>query len=108
MDGIDQSQCPVAESLLHVGDVVVRREGTARTRVQVVKPLVGEMRVTQILNPCHLLPRSFGVQSVSQSSQSGSVRQQAELRLELWCAETGFMGWGRQMWVQSRRHRAGK
>ena len=43
----------------------MRRMDTARTtRVQVVKPLVGDVRVTQILNPCHLLPRSFSVQSV--------------------------------------------
>ena len=45
----------VAESLLRV-DVVLRCEDTARTRVQVMKPLVGDMRVAQILNSCHLLP----------------------------------------------------
>ena len=68
MDGIDQSPCrPVTESLLHVGDVVVRCEDAARTRVQVIKPFVGDMRVTQILNPCHLLTRSSGVQSICSS-----------------------------------------
>ena len=56
------------------------------------KPLARDMRVTQILNPCHLLPHSFGVQSVLQSSQSGSVRPAGELRLELWCTATAFYG----------------
>ena len=46
----------VAESLLYVGDV-------ARTCVLVVEPLVRDMHVTQILNPCHLLPSFFGVQT---------------------------------------------
>ena len=36
--------------------------------------------MTQILNPCHLLPRSFGVQSMLQASQSGSVGQEGEVR----------------------------
>ena len=34
----------------------MRREDTARIRVKVVEPLVGDWRVTQILNPCSLLP----------------------------------------------------
>ena len=34
----------------------MRREDTARTRIKVVEPLVGDWRVTQILNPCSLLP----------------------------------------------------
>ena len=29
--------------------------------------------MTQIINPCHLLPRSFGVQSVFQTSQSSGA-----------------------------------
>ena len=37
---------PVVESFLHVGDVVKRHEDTARTLVQVVEPLVGDLRVT--------------------------------------------------------------
>ena len=35
------------------------------------------------------------MQSVFQASQSVSVRQPRELRLELWCAETAFSGWSR-------------
>ena len=63
----------------------MRREDTARAHVKVVVPLVRDKRVTQILNPCRLLTRSFGAQSVFQSSQSGSVRQPGE-----WCTETVF------------------
>ena len=36
-------------SFLHVGDVVVRRQDTSRARVQVVEPLVGDLRVAQVL-----------------------------------------------------------
>ena len=35
----------VAKSFLHVGDVVVRRQDTSRTRIQVVEPFVAHMRV---------------------------------------------------------------
>ena len=35
----------VAESFLHVGNVVVRRQDTSCARVQVVEPLVGDLRV---------------------------------------------------------------
>ena len=59
--------------------------------------------MAQILNPCHLLPRSCGVQSVFQSSQSGSVRQLGELRCELRCTETAFFGVG-QTQVRSCHH----
>ena len=48
---------------------------------------------TQILNPCHLLPRSCGVVRF-QASQSRSVRQEGDLRSELWCAEDGVFGVG--------------
>ena len=48
----------VAKSLSHVGNVVVRCQDTACTRVQAVNATYG------ILNPCHLLPLSFGAQSV--------------------------------------------
>ena len=49
----------IAESLLHIGNVVVRRQDTHHARVQVVEPLVGSMRVAQVFdsrrtlsNPC--------------------------------------------------------
>ena len=50
---------PIAQSLLRVDDKVVRRWDTAGARVQVVKPLLRDMPVAQILNPRHLLPCSF-------------------------------------------------
>ena len=50
----------VAESFLHVGDVVVQRQDTPSARVQVIKPLVGDVRVAQIFISRNLLPSSFG------------------------------------------------
>ena len=43
------------ESFWNVCDVT----DTSRTRVQVVKPLVGDPNVTQVLNPGDLLPRTL-------------------------------------------------
>ena len=51
---------PVAKSLLDVGDVVTRRQDTSRTRVQVVGTFVGDLRLAQVLDSCHLLPGSLG------------------------------------------------
>ena len=51
---------PVANSFLHVGDVVVRRQDTSRTCVQVVEPCVGDMREAQVFAPRNLLPGSLG------------------------------------------------
>ena len=48
----------VAESFLNIGNVVVRRQDTSRARVQVVKPLVGDLNVAQVLNPGALLQPS--------------------------------------------------
>ena len=47
---------PVAKSLLDVGDVVMRRQDTSRTVVQVVQPFVGDLRITQVFDSCDLLP----------------------------------------------------
>ena len=43
-----------AESFLHVGNVVVRRQDTSRARVQVAEPFVGDLRVhrSSILVTC--------------------------------------------------------
>ena len=49
-------QEPVAMSLLDVGDVVMRRQDTSRASVQVVEPLVGDLRMTQVFDSCDLLP----------------------------------------------------
>ena len=51
---------PVAKSLLDVGDVVTRRQDTSRAHVQVVEPLVEDLRMAQVSDSCHLLPGSFG------------------------------------------------
>ena len=50
--------CPwsVAEPFLDVGDKIVRRQNTSRGCVQVVEPLVGDVRVAQVLYSRHLLP----------------------------------------------------
>ena len=41
---------------LHVGDVVLRRQDTTRTGVQVVKPVVEDLSMTQVFDSCDLLP----------------------------------------------------
>ena len=64
-------QGSVAESSLRAGDVVIRRGDTARTRVQVVEPLVGDMRVTQVLSPHHLLPGSFSNVACPSATSAG-------------------------------------
>ena len=57
------------------------REDTARKRVQVAERLVGDMRVTQVLES--LVARlPLGVQRVLQSPQPGSVRQPRKWRLK--------------------------
>ena len=48
---------PVAKSLLDVGDVVMRRQDTSRTGVQVEKQSVGDLNMTQVFDSCDLLPR---------------------------------------------------
>ena len=53
--------CSVAESLLHVGDVVEWRKDTPCTCFQVVESCLRDMRVTQVFDSRHLLPRPFGV-----------------------------------------------
>ena len=41
---------PVAKSLLDVGDVVMRRQDTSRTGVQVEKTSAGDLSMTQVLD----------------------------------------------------------
>ena len=41
---------PVAKSLLDVGDEVMRRQETSRTGVQVEKPFVGDLSMTQVFD----------------------------------------------------------
>ena len=41
----------VAESFLNVGKTIVRRQDTSRARIQVAKPLAGDLSVAQVLNP---------------------------------------------------------
>ena len=47
---------PFVKSLLDVGDVVMRRQETSRTSIQVEKPSVGDWRMTQVFDSCDLLP----------------------------------------------------
>ena len=47
---------PVAQSLLRIHNKIVWCQDTPRTCVQVIRPLVRNMRVAQVLNPRHLLP----------------------------------------------------
>ena len=44
----------VAESFLHTGNVVMRRQDTPRARVQVIEPFVGDLRVAQSLRSSSL------------------------------------------------------
>ena len=52
---------PVAKSFLHIGVAIVRRQDTSRAHVQVVEPLVGDLRVAQVLDSCHLWRRSVSL-----------------------------------------------
>ena len=65
----------VAESFLHVGHVVVRRQDTSRARVQVAEPFVGDLRVAQVLNNCHLLPSTFGEECVLQTPETRPISE---------------------------------
>ena len=58
---------------LHVGSVIVRRQDTSRACVQVVEPLVGDLRVAQVFDPRDLLPGPFG-EYVLQTPESSPVR----------------------------------
>ena len=62
-------------SILHVGDVIVRREDTSRTRVQVVEPLVGDLSMAQVLNPGDLLPRALGEERVLQTPETSPISE---------------------------------
>ena len=64
---------PDSKSFLHIGDVVVRRQDTSRARVQVVEPLVGDMSVAKVLNPCHLLSSTLGEESVLQTPELSPI-----------------------------------
>ena len=54
------------------GDVVVRRQDTSRTRVQVREPLLGDVRVAQVFDSRNLLPSSSGEECVLQTPESGA------------------------------------
>ena len=57
----------------HVGDVVVRRQDTDRTHVQVIESFVGNVRVAQVLDSRYLLPSSFGEAFALQTPESSPV-----------------------------------
>ena len=60
----------------------MRRQDTSRARVQVVEPLVGDLRVAQVFDSCHLLPGTFGEECVLLTPESGPISEPRKLRLE--------------------------
>ena len=74
---------PIAQQFLNREHKVVRCQGTSRTCVPVKEPCVGNMRVAQILSPCHLLPRTSCLQRVLQASQPHPVSQPGRVCLQL-------------------------
>ena len=58
---------------LLVRDAVVRRQDTSRARVQVVEPFVGDLRVAQVFDSRHLLPRPFGEECALQPPESSPI-----------------------------------
>ena len=84
---------PITKPFLNIDHKIVRRQDTPRTCVQVMLPLVRNMRVVQILNPRNLLPCSCGLQGILQASQPSPVSQPRQLCLHLGCAPTSSSGW---------------
>ena len=69
---------------MHIGNAVVRRQDTLRARVQVVEPFVGDMRVAQVFDSRHLLPRTFGEELCSiRPPELSPISSPRKLRLEL-------------------------
>ena len=75
----------VAESFLHVGDVVVRRQEASRARVQVVEPLVGDLSVAQVLNPAAMHP-------LRRASPSGASKRDRSVTRESCAWSCGPLG----------------
>ena len=93
ISGIDQSlYTPCCQVFLHVGNAVVRRQDTSRARVEVVEPLVGNLRVAQVSDSCHLLPCPFGEERVLQTPESRPISEPRRLRLELRRTEPALPG----------------
>ena len=65
---------PVAESLLHIGDIVEWREDTEKHTRRSGRASC-DMRVAQVFDPCRLLLRTIGVECGLQTPQPGSVIQ---------------------------------
>ena len=65
----------VAKSFLYVGDVVMWNEDTSRAGAQVVEPLVGDMRMTEVFDPRDLLPDTFAAKRVSHMAETSPIRQ---------------------------------
>ena len=53
----------------------MRRQDTSRARIQVVEPLVGDVRVAQVLKPRNLLPGTFGKECVLQTPETGPISE---------------------------------
>ena len=93
------TQILFSKSFLHVGNVVVRRQDTARARVQVLEPLVRDLRVAQVFNSCHLLPGTCGEECVLQTLESSPISESRKLRLEL--RRTDRLFWGAEKSISS-------
>ena len=76
----------VTESLLDVGNVVVRRWDSSRTGVH-----VGDLSMTQVLDSCDLLPSTLS-ERVLQPSETCLVSDSRKLRLELRRTESADSG----------------
>ena len=75
----------VAESLLNVGNVIVRCQDTSRG-VQVVKPLVRDLSVAEVLNPMSSLS-SWGRSLRVRGMQWSGVRHQVPARSKQFAAK---------------------
>ena len=65
----------VTQSSLNITHVIVRRQDTSRARVQMAEPFVGDVRVAQVLDPCHLLPSTLGEERVLQTPESSPISE---------------------------------
>ena len=55
-------------------------------------PLVGDMSVAQVLNPCYLLPKTLGEERVLQTPETSPISESCKLRLQLRRTESALPG----------------
>ena len=99
---------PVSKSLLHVGGVVVWRQDPPRTRVQMMKPLVGDVRVAHVFDSRGCFGRrptatASWIIAWMRGSAVGAAMSRALLCTDsgLACAERGlYLAVFRETWEQ--------